>query len=29
MIGLVLLGVFGLQVDLLRGDGFRFSARSS
>ena len=25
--GLVPLGVFGLLVDLLRGDGFRFSAR--
>ena len=27
--GLVPLGVFGLVVDLLQGDGFRFFARSS
>ena len=29
MLGLVLLDVFGLLVDLLRSEGFRFSARSS
>ena len=29
MLGLVLLGVFGFLVDLRRGEGFRFSARSS
>ena len=29
VLGLVPLGVFGHVVDLLLGDGFRFSARSS
>ena len=29
MLGLVLIGVFGLLVDFLWSDGFRFSARSS
>ena len=29
MLGLVLLGVFGLLVDLFWCEGFRFSARSS